>query len=96
MSTEKKMWGTIEGLESSYDSHGMGDPKTGTFVDPPLVGERFRLVGNPKGWETIVTGTVQSVKHFDDGARVGFRTNRTTYMLYLLPAPPEGARGQDL
>lgn len=73
------MTGVLEGLESSYNSPGMGIFAV-VWDEPPTVGKRFVARGKHRVEDSIVTGTVKSTGVLSDG-RTGFRTNRTTYVL---------------
>lgn len=69
---------TLEGLESSYDSPGLGEAM-GWFEDPPTIGKRFMFVDVPLG-SLLKSGTVMSLRELPGGV-IGFRTKRTTYLL---------------
>ena len=68
---------TLEGLESSWDSPGLGKRRV-WWKTLPAVGERFTCFHS--GSRYLCTTPVQSVREFPDGS-IGFKTERTTYIL---------------
>lgn len=75
------MRGILEGLESSWDSPGMGENK-GQFHDGPTIGKPF--VFFPDQGPTGTTSPVQSVRLLSKGPGFevwGFRTLNSTYHL---------------
>lgn len=80
MSSENTMQCTLEGLESSWDSPGLGLVK-GSYEAPPTIGDTFFFRGENVR-DSIRTGTVKRVRTISD-SEIGFRTKRTTYILCL-------------
>lgn len=75
------LYGTLEGLESGWDSPGLGI-HPGCFTDGPTIGQPFRFV--PDVGFPAVTSPVQSVRLLSKGPGFevwGFRTLNTTYNL---------------
>lgn len=72
------MHGTLNGLESSWDSPGLGEQSV-EFSALPTVGERFNCM-NYLG--PFSTGTVTDAKRFSD-TEIRFRTKRSTYVLTI-------------
>lgn len=71
--------GTLEGLESSWDSPGLGK-RCVWWSTPPTVGEPFRCFHSKT--RCLTTTPVQSVRRLAKDT-LGFRTERTTYILRL-------------
>lgn len=76
------MKGYLEGLESSWDSPGLGQHYV-EFPKMPEVGQRFFCSGfDYEGFMPFSTGTVQQVRKFGPN-ETRFKTKRTTYVLRL-------------
>jgi len=69
---------TLEGLESSWDSPGLGQV-IGSFESFPRVGMRFVFNAEYRP-ASITTGHVKRTRKLGDDM-IGFQTNRTTYIL---------------
>lgn len=77
------MRGVLEGLESSWDSPGLG-MRQGSFVDGPTVGQPFKFF--PDQDLPGTTTAVQSVRQLGKGPGYeyyGFRTLNSTYTLLV-------------
>lgn len=75
------MRGTLEGLESSWDSPGIGKYE-GSFTDGPSIGKPFKFF--PDHGLPGTTSPVQSVRCLSKGPGFevwGFRTKNSTYNL---------------
>lgn len=72
------MKGTLDGIESSWDSPGLGSHQV-TFDREPIVGERFRCNGLTLPYGGLLTSTVQRLARVEDEIR--FNTRNTTYLL---------------
>ena len=68
------MTGNLEGLESGWDSPGLGKREV-EFYSFPVVDQCFYHNHGRTSW-------VESVKQLPDG-KIGFRTVNTTYILEL-------------
>ena len=72
------MTGVLDGMESEWDSPGLGVQEIEWWEDP-VVGERF-VCERTKTDRPLRTSTVQEISKFDDG-RIRFRTMNSMYML---------------
>lgn len=69
--------GTLEGLESSWDSPGLGK-RTAWWEEDPEPGKPFFCHHSLSRY--LRTTPVRSVRTLPDGS-LGFKTERTTYIL---------------
>lgn len=76
---------TVEGLESDYDSKGMGLSEPGVPYSMPKPGERFLLWSRDGSVLLLRTSMVRHTRELPGGVH-GFQTEHTTYLL----RPAEG------
>ena len=71
---------TLEGLESNWDSPGLGE-KNIVFYTPPTMSRGFLFYEEQgEGVRPIKTSRVEQITRIDDDT-CGFRTRNTTYLL---------------